>query len=401
MRISGLALLLLLAACSGGTSLSNNQPGLDVADAALRGGSPQVALQIAAGVLARSPNDVRALVMQGDALTTLGQYEPAADSYTRALKADHGSVGAQIGLGRLRLARDPAAAEALFDQAVAEDPRNTTALNDLGVARDLQGRHADAQQAYAKALGIDPEMHAAQVNLALSLAMTGNAGRAEQLLRPLASSPDASRKLRHDLAAVLAMSGKQAEAERILSADLSPTEVRQALEAYAAARSGSAPAPLLTGDGAQPPAPVPPPSPSGTPAQPRTQRGPSSAITPSPLSAVPSATATGAALPRLAAAALPALPNALAADPASPALSGIQVQFSASPSEAAAQAEWQRLENRMPDLLSGREPAITKVERDGHVFWRLRTNGFDSQQDAQAFCSHAQVAGASCVVLRS
>ena len=47
------------------------------------------------------------------------------------------------------------------------------ALNDLGIARDLQGRHTDAQMAYRQALGISPEMSAAQVNLALSLAMGG------------------------------------------------------------------------------------------------------------------------------------------------------------------------------------------------------------------------------------
>ena len=47
------------------------------------------------------------------------------------------------------------------------------ALNDLGIARDLQGRHTDAQTAYRSALGVDPDMRAAQVNLALSLAMSG------------------------------------------------------------------------------------------------------------------------------------------------------------------------------------------------------------------------------------
>ena len=34
------------------------------------------------------------------------------------------------------------------------------ALNDLGIARDLQGRHTDAQTAYREALGVNPDMAA-------------------------------------------------------------------------------------------------------------------------------------------------------------------------------------------------------------------------------------------------
>lgn len=113
------------------------------------------------------------------------------------------------------------------------------------MARDLEGNHTGAQEAYRHALGIDPQLTAAQVNLALSMAMTGNAADAVQMLRPMASNPGASPKLRHDLAAALAMAGKRDEAAHILSTDLSPDEVRQALDAYAAARSGGS-AGLLT-----------------------------------------------------------------------------------------------------------------------------------------------------------
>ena len=77
----------------------------------------------------------------------------------------------------------------LFLQALTHDPRNTTALNDLGVARDLMGDHTGAQEAYRQALGIDPEDSAAQVNLALSMAMSGDAADAVRMLRPMASNP--------------------------------------------------------------------------------------------------------------------------------------------------------------------------------------------------------------------
>ncbi len=239
MRVAPLLLVLLLAGCGHTQSeVSGLTPGVDVAQAALRGGSPQTALQLAGNVLARNPANEAALVVQGDALTELGRLDEARDSYSRALQSNSASVGAEIGMGRIRLTDDPAVASVLFLKALDHDPRNTRALNDLGVARDLQGDHAGAQQAYRRALGIDPQDSAPQVNLALSMAMSGSAADAVRVLRPMASDPNASRKLRHDLAAALAMAGDRDEAARILSKDLSPEDVRQALDAYAAARSG-------------------------------------------------------------------------------------------------------------------------------------------------------------------
>lgn len=240
MRRIVLFTLLLLNACAGSPQ-TPSQPGADLAEAALRGGSPQVALQIASNVLAHDPNDVRALRVQGDALTGLGRLNEAEGSFRRVLQLDPASTAARIGLGRCLLARDPAGAEALFFQASQKDPHNAVALNDLGIARDLQRHHAEAQAAYRQALAADPQMSAAQVNLALSLAMSGQTGEAVRLLRPMTEQPGAPRKLRNDLAAALVMAGARSEAERILSADLTPADIEQALNAYAAARGKAFP----------------------------------------------------------------------------------------------------------------------------------------------------------------
>jgi Flp pilus assembly protein TadD len=240
-------LLVLLAACGtrGSPLLRSGEPSIDVAQAALKSGSPDIALQITNTILEKDPGNETALVTQGDALTTLGRLDEAAASFTRILQRNPASVDARIGLGRIRLGSDPAAAEVLFLEALQHEPRNAVALNDLGIARDLQRRHADAQTAYARALAANPGMSAAQVNMALSLAMSGRSRDAIQLLRPLASDPGAPRKLRHNLAAVLVMGGDKAEAERILSKDMPPEEVRQAVEAYAAAASPATAATLL------------------------------------------------------------------------------------------------------------------------------------------------------------
>jgi len=244
MRALPIAALLLLGACGTGGSLgtSGDMPGVDVAAAALRGGSPQVALRIDDAILAKDPHNVAALLNRGDAQTALQQSDAAAESYADALQADAKSVQARIGLGRLRLADDPSAAEALFLEALQRDPRNAVALNDLGIARDLLGRHQEAQAAYRRAIGLDASMKGAQVNLALSLAMAGRADDATPLLRPLASGPNAPRKLRHDLAAVLAMAGDRSGAQRILAQDLPPDQVDQALAIFSAASPPSGPA---------------------------------------------------------------------------------------------------------------------------------------------------------------
>jgi Flp pilus assembly protein TadD len=351
--IRGIALgfLLLLAACSsrGANGVGSGPPGIEVADAALHGGSPEIALQIASGLVAKYPGNEAALLTQGEALTALGRADEAAASFEEALKTNPTSVGAQIGLGRLRLATDPAAAEALFLQALAHEPRNDVAMNDLGIARDLQGRHTDAQTAYRQALGVSPDMTAAQVNLALSLAMSGQSKDAVQLLRPLADAPKATPQLRHDLAAVLTMGGDKEGAERILSRDLSPNEVQQAVDAYAGEGKGAA-ANLLT-------------------AEPKTPGVPATV----PL-------------------------HATITQAAAPAAAAVQVQLAgATETRDAAEAKWEGLTKVMPDLLGERKPILTEVTQAGQMAWRVRTGGFADADAASAFCERIRAHGTICV----
>ncbi|HEX2941600.1 MAG TPA: tetratricopeptide repeat protein [Rhodopila sp.] len=236
MRAASLIMLLMLAACGiTAADFSPEQANIDTARAALRGGAPQIALQIIASSLQRHPHDQAALIVRGDALTAQGRYDEAQLAYRDVLRVNPESPGALLGLGRIELASDPAAAESMFLAALRHDPRNASLLNDLGVARDLQHHHAAAQDAYHQALGLDPQSTGAIVNLALSVAMTGHGDEAVRMLRPLASNPTASPKLRHDLAAALAMAGHREEAAHILSADLSPAEVRQAVAEYSSA----------------------------------------------------------------------------------------------------------------------------------------------------------------------
>jgi Flp pilus assembly protein TadD len=233
IRTTLLVLVSLLAACgSRNGPVESGQPGLNVATAALAGGSPNIALNVTNGILAQDPKHVPALLSQADALSALGRPADAQANYTKALAIEPGNVSAQIGLGRLALGTDPAQAQALFLGALQYDPSNKIALNDLGIAYDLKGQHARAQDAYRKALGTDPTMRAAEVNLALSMALNGQAPAAVQLLRPLANDPTAPRRLRHDFAAALAISGDKAAASQILSVDMTPEETARTVRAY-------------------------------------------------------------------------------------------------------------------------------------------------------------------------
>ncbi|MFL5281736.1 MAG: SPOR domain-containing protein [Rhodopila sp.] len=86
------------------------------------------------------------------------------------------------------------------------------------------------------------------------------------------------------------------------------------------------------------------------------------------------------------------------ATPARPAVTHAAVQLAALTSEAAAHEEWQKLQHQMPDAFNGRQPTITKANRDGKTFWRLRTTGFTDLAQARSFCDKVRGKGGACSV---
>jgi Flp pilus assembly protein TadD len=230
------ALLLAMAGCSSGGQSGAAKQEANIGEAALTAGNNDLALRLADDLLTRDPADTDALTRRGIALTALGRLDEARESLRKAAAGASRNVRTLLALGRVQLPVDPAAAEAEFDLVLKQDSQNAAALNNLGIARDLQGHHTEAETAYRAALAIQPEMTAAQVNLALCLAMRGQGSEAIVLLRPLADGPNATPKVREDYAAVLAMSGEREEAERILTANMAAAEVAPALDLLASAR---------------------------------------------------------------------------------------------------------------------------------------------------------------------
>ncbi len=234
----------LLAGCGAPNAPPQGAVGpgtLNVADAAIAGGDPSLALSITQSVLAADPGNVDALVHEGDAYYNLGRCPASVAAYRLALQGDAKSAPAETGLGRCLLKTDPQAAEAALLLAVRDDPGSAAAYNDLGIARDLQDNFSGAAVAYQRALAAAPEMTAVEVNLGLSLALAGNGPAALQYLGPLATGQEATPKIREDYAAALIAAGRPTEARAVLAIDLPQQQVASALTGFNAVIAGDQP----------------------------------------------------------------------------------------------------------------------------------------------------------------
>ena len=136
---------------------------------------------------------------------------------------------------------------------------------------------------------------------------------------------------------------------------------------------------------------------------------PAALVAPAPVPVTkPAVTANAPAKPATTAnkpaASAPAKPAAAkpqaAAEEAHPATAGHapMVQLAALNSEDRAHAEWSLLAKKMPELLNGKQPSYTRIERDGHTFWRVRTSGFADVAQARGFCDHVRAKGGGCTI---
>ena len=398
---------------------------LNVADAAISGGDPNMALSISQSVLKEDPDNVDALVHEGDAYYALNRCLPAQAAYQTALQFDAKSSPAETGLGRCLLKTDPADAEKAFMAAVAADPGNGAAWSDIGVARDLQGNFNGAVQPYQQSILINPGSVATVVNLGLSLALSGHGAEALQYLGPLATGQEATPKIREDYAAALIAAGDDEKARSVLAIDLPPDQVQQAMDGFSALIANSisnpapppppaptqpvvasppvsaTPTPLATNSPAPPPAaPLPPPVVTPPSAPPPVSNDPNAAYTgPSPIPGAVSSSTPGPASP-------PPKPLAPAANAAStapmPTVSNppgsFAVQLGALNSSPAASDQWNKITASAPSLFQGKSPDIREAVVKGRTYYRLRVDGFSSNVDAARFCGEVSAAGYACTV---
>ena len=224
---------------------------VQLAVAARAGGDYATAIRMLRRHLADNPVDANALLELGETLHEAEAYDEAIEVFTHANTVTLGSSVAYIGLGRAELAmRRPAAALAAFGEVLEDDPQDIVALNGRGVAMDMQGDHAAAQDAYAQALAVRPNNHLVESNLALSYLLEDRYTDAIEILERLSLDRDSTPRIRQNLALAYGLRGDTAIAGQVARLDLDPEMVENNLRYYEIIRGVGAPqlrsAPLVS-----------------------------------------------------------------------------------------------------------------------------------------------------------
>ena len=63
------------------------------------------------------------------------------------------------------------------------------------------------------------------------------------------------------------------------------------------------------------------------------------------------------------------------------------VQFGTFDTAEEARADWVRLQGRFGELMAEKGLVVQPAESGGRTFYRLRTHGFENEDDARRFCS--------------
>lgn len=109
--------------------------------------NPQEALRPLASIASSDAHDWRVRSALGAALDQLGRYPEARQAYTEALAIQPNDPGVLTNMGVSHLMEgDPAAAEPILRQAMAQPNAPAEARQNLAVAVALQGRFDEAQQ---------------------------------------------------------------------------------------------------------------------------------------------------------------------------------------------------------------------------------------------------------------
>jgi len=169
----------------------------------------------------------------GGTLLALGAVNEAILAYNSALARDgrylpalRGLAKAYVETGRSELALAP------LNQGLAVSPDDPKLLVLLGVVKDVEGEHQQAEAYYRQGLRRAPGDPALTVDLALSLALSDSYPDAIAVLLPVAMAPSGTAQERQTLALIYGLQGSVGEAARLGRVDLDQAAVEHNLAYY-------------------------------------------------------------------------------------------------------------------------------------------------------------------------
>jgi len=206
-----------------------------------------------------APKDPKPLADLGAAMAKAGNLTGAVEAYRGALARAPSDWRIDLELGRLALRMDrPQDAFSYFETVKGVHPL-AAAFNGLGVAEDLLGDHAAAQNAYAQGLKETPEDPTLRNNLGLSQALAGDYAAAVATLSALTASPQTTARYRLNLALVYGLAGQDDAAAAAARDDLGEADIASNRSYYQTLRGlgDHARAAAILGVGAPPETPGP------------------------------------------------------------------------------------------------------------------------------------------------
>lgn len=212
-----------VSGCAGGLSSvleSGNEPGAAEAAFLKEINGPQSDLQKATEhwgkAFEKDPRNAQNAINYARNLKASGQKEQAL----AVLQAAHGFTQNNKTLnseyGRLALELDQTStAQKLLEQADDPSSPDWRTISARGTVFAKQGKYRDAIPHFERALALAPNQASILNNLALAKAMDGDAANAEQMLRKASDLGDRDARINQNLALVLGLQGKYDESKMI------------------------------------------------------------------------------------------------------------------------------------------------------------------------------------------
>ena len=227
------ALMLMAAACAGldpNPKGDNYDSSVKQADEARQAGNIDMAIPLYGRALQANPQGVEAKLGLGQSFLSIGASSEAAAQFRDVLAQREGNAAARRGLATALIGMgQPALAEEQIAVILQADSSDYRALNVLGVALDMQGRHAEAQANYRRAIELAPTYLPTRSNFGLSLAITGPPQEAVAQLAPIATAAGSDGRIRQNLAFAYAMAGDFENALQISRRDLDEKSAQRQL----------------------------------------------------------------------------------------------------------------------------------------------------------------------------